>query len=451
MNVPALLNPFSAVKQIETAEPHVVDRADGVRVWDAQDKEYIDTASALWCVNVGYGRKQITRAMADQAERLPFFHSFNGTANEPALLFAEQILGVAPASMKRVFFGNSGSDANDSAIKLIWLYNNLRKQPQKRKMISRTRGYHGVTVASGSLTGLQGVHQFFNLPLDGFLHVSAPDLYRSPERDAQSYADELESVIQENDPDTVAAFFAEPVMGTGGVLPPPKGYFQAIKKVLDRYDILFVLDEVISGFGRLGAWFGAQHFDVKPDIIVSAKGLTSNYVPMSAVIIGEAISAALSQNRDDLGIFGHGFTTTAHPVAAAAGIANLDIIKREGLVERAGKSGTALLAQMQAACSDHPLVGDVRGEGLMVGVELVADKNRKSSFDPALGIGARMREVAKGEGILVRALINDICALSPPFIVSEDDVAQIVSRFRRALDRLAQILENEGVWRPLHS
>ncbi|MEM6680897.1 MAG: aminotransferase [Pseudomonadota bacterium] len=448
MSVSALLHPFSSVKEVETVPPHVIERANGVRVWDNAGGEFIDTAAALWCVNVGYGRKAITSAMTQEAERLGFFHSFNGTGNAPALAFAEQIVSVAPKNIRRVFFGNSGSDANDSAVKIIWLYNNLLGRPNKKKIIARTRGYHGVTVAAGSLTGLPGVHKFFDLPLDGFHHVSPPDLYRQPERDAQSYADELEALIEQEGADQFAAFFAEPVMGTGGVLPPPPGYFAAIKQVLDRHDILLVLDEVISGFGRLGAWFGAQHFDVEPDLIVSAKGLTSNYMPMSAVMIGERVSDVISRCREDLGIFGHGFTTTAHPVAAAAGIANLNIIHEEGLVAKAGEAGKALLAEMTATCAKHALVGDVRGEGLMIGVELVTNRAGKTSFEPALGVGARMREIAKGEGILVRALINDIMALSPPFIIGQDDIKLIAVRFARALDTLANQLESEGIWAP---
>ncbi|MEM9989730.1 MAG: aminotransferase class III-fold pyridoxal phosphate-dependent enzyme, partial [Pseudomonadota bacterium] len=405
-----ILHPFSSVEQVLSQGPCVLDKAEGVRVWDVQGNEYIDTAASLWCVNAGYGRTPIIEAMTEQGHRMPFFHSFNGMANEPALQLTEKILSHAPDNIRKIFYGNSGSDGNDTAVKLIWLYNNLRGQPMRKKIIARQRGYHGVTVAAGSLTGLSGVHNHFDLPVDRFRHVSPPDLYRQPERDAQSYADELEDLIEKEGSDTIAAFFAEPVMGTGGVLPPPPGYYQAIKKVLDAHDILLVLDEVISGYGRLGHWFGAQRFDVEADLIITAKGLTSSYLPMSAVLLGSKVWDVIEAERKAVGVFGHGFTTSAHPIAAAVALANLTIIEDENLVSQAGEMGAILLSRMQSSLGNHPLVGDVRGDGLMVGVEIVADRAQKTSFDPALGVGVKIREVAMKNGLMVSALMNDTIA-----------------------------------------
>lgn len=443
-NTDDMLHPFSSVEQVLNEGPSIVNRADGVRVWGADGREYIDTAASLWCVNAGYGREEIIRAMTEQARDMAFFHSFNGMANEPALKLSSKIIDLAPDNISKVFYGNSGSDANDSAVKLVWLYNNLRGQKDRKKIIARRRGYHGVTVAAGSLTGLAGVHTHFDLPVERFRHVSPPDLYREPERDAQSYADEIDALIQQEGPETIAAFWAEPVIGTGGVLPPPPGYFKAVKEVLDAHGVLLVLDEVISGYGRLGDWFGAQRFDVEADLIVTAKGLTSLYAPLSAVLIGDRIWDVMEAERKAIGVFGHGFTSSAHPISAAVGIANLEIIEREGLVARAGEMGAVLLERMSSTVADHPLVGDVRGDGLMVGVEAVADRATKTSFDPALGVGVRIRAAAMEEGLFVRALMNDIIAFSPPFTINENEISLITDRFSATLDRVLAVLKREG-------
>jgi L-2,4-diaminobutyrate transaminase len=351
--------------------------------------------------------------------------------------------------MQRVFFGNSGSDANDSAVKIVWLFNNLLKRPRKKKIISRLGGYHGVTVMAGSLTGLPNVHQLFDLPLAMVRHVSAPDVYRNPERDAASYAGELDQLIAAEGPDTVAAFIAEPVMGTGGVLAPPDGYFQAIQEVLRRRDVLLILDEVICGFGRLGAWFGADHFGVVPDLITTAKGLTSSYLPMSAVILGEKVWSVIDEPSTAIGVFNHGFTTSSHPLCAAAALANLDIIERENLVDRASRLGATLLGAVRRLCGDHPLVGDVRGRGLMVGLELVASRADKAHFGPEAAAASRVSRAALEEGLLVRALgANDVIALSPPFIIDEATIEQVARRLATALDKVDRDLRSNGFRTP---
>jgi L-2,4-diaminobutyrate transaminase len=430
----AHLHPFTSVPDLWEKGPTIIKRGVGCLLEDESGRRLYDAAAGLWCVNVGHGRREVIDAITDQLNQLAFFHSFNGMGNEPAALLAQRILDVAPSNMRRVFFGNSGSDANDSAVKLIWYYNNLRGLSNKKKLIARERAYHGVTVIAGSLTGLPGVHRLFDLPLSLIRHVSCPDTYHFPERDAGFYADELDRLIQAEGPETVGAFFAEPVMGTGGVLVPPVGYYDAILRVLQKHDVLLVADEVITGFGRIGSWFGVEYFGITPDIITCAKGLTSNYIPMSGVIIGDRVWSEIHSNRDRVGVWGHGFTTSAHPVAAAAALATLRIIEEERLLSRAVELGELLVNQLREEIGDHPLVGDIRGCGLMVGLELVADKRSKKSFDSTIGAARQVQRAALDEGVLVRALpLNDVIALSPPLTVDKETIREIVSRVGRAV------------------
>jgi L-2,4-diaminobutyrate transaminase len=439
------LHPFTSVPGLLREGATIIRRGHGVIIEDDRGRELIDAAAGLWCVNVGHGRSEIIEAVARQMSELAFFHTFNGMTNEPIAKLSARVLEHAPSTMRRVFFGNSGSDANDTAIKLVTLYNNLRGKEEKKKIIARWRGYHGVTVASGSLTGLPGVHRLFDLPLPSVRHVDGPDQYRSPERTAADYARDLERAILDEGPETVAAFIAEPVMGTGGVLVPPTDYFQVIRKVLDRYDILLILDEVICGFGRLGTWFGADRFGVTPDLMTIAKGLTSGYMPMSAVLIGDRIWSVIEHSSGVVDVFGHGFTTSGHPASAAAALANLDIIEREGLVARAETSGAQLMTRLIEAVADHPLVGDVRGCGLMVGVELVADRSSRQSFPVDAKVATRVARAAIETGVLVRALpSNDVVAFSPAFVITPEMIDECVARFLRALDRVADQLRKEA-------
>ena len=431
------LHPFTSVAAILQDGPLVLDKARGVYVEDDRGRELIDGAAGLWCVNVGHGREEIIAAIEKQMRRLDYFQSFSGATNEPVAQLSARVLELAPAGMSRVFFGNSGSDAADSAIKMVTLYNNLRGKPRKKTFISRWRGYHGVTMAAGSLTGLESVHRLFDLPLPFVRHIDPPDAYHVPGLHAADYADELDELIRKEGADTVAAFFAEPVMGTGGVLAPPDDYYTAIKEVLDEHDVLLVLDEVICGFGRLGTWFGAQRYGVVPDIITAAKGLTSGYLPMSAVIVGEKMWSTFEAEKSKLGVFGHGFTSSGHPTVAACALANLDIIERENLVPRAGEMGRYLISKLRSALSDHPLVGDIRGSGLMVGLELVEDKAARVNFAPEKGVAGRVLKTAIDEGLLVRALpANDVIALSPPFTITTQQIDTLTARLGAALDRV---------------
>jgi L-2,4-diaminobutyrate transaminase len=378
--------------------------------------------------------------MTRQASMLPFAHSFTGIANEPAICLADRVLQWAPPGMSKVFFGNSGSDANDTNIKLVWYYNNLRGRPLKKKIIARERAYHGVTIGAGSLTGLTNCHEAFDLPLPQVIRTLSVDQYRGrpdgmSEGEFSTYlADQLEALILREGPDTIAAFIAEPLMGTGGVLPPPEGYFPKIQAVLDRYDILMIADEVICGFGRLGESFGSSLYGIRPDIMTLAKGLSSGYQPISASVVGERIWEVLVDNADKMASFAHGFTYSAHPVAAAAALANLDIIERENLVGAAKTAGVALKAALIKALGDHPLVGDIRGDGLMLGVELVADKATKRPLDPSLKAPGQIVALGYEEGVIVRPL-NNVIAMSPPLTLSVNDIAVLVEGLRRAFDR----------------
>jgi L-2,4-diaminobutyrate transaminase len=435
----SFFHPFTSIADHLAKGPRIMKSGKGVFVTDSKGKRYIDGAAGLWCVNVGYGRDEIVEAIRAQAAALPFFHAFTSMSNEPAIRLADRILRWVPESMSKVFFGNSGSDANDTNIKLVWYYNNLRGKPKKKKLIARERAYHGVTIGAGSLTGLTYCHDAFDLPLPQIIRTHSVDRYRGPgaemgeEQFATWLADEVEALIKKEGPDTVAAFIAEPVMGTGGVLVPPKDYFPKIQAVLDKYDVLMIADEVICGFGRLGSEFGTTLFGIKPDIMTLAKGLSSGYQPISASVISERIWKVLEEKGTQYASFAHGFTYSAHPIAAAAALANLDIVERENLTENARKVGATLKAALKAAFAENPFVGDIRGEGLMIGIEIVADKKAKRPFAPNVKFPQRV--VAKGyeEGVIVRPLTN-LLAMSPPLVLSENEVDQFVSGLKRAVD-----------------
>ncbi|MGK6311472.1 aminotransferase family protein [Neorhizobium sp. DT-125] len=450
----AFFHPFTAIKDQKSNGALVMASAEGCRIRDVAGTEYLDGAAGLWCVNVGYGRKEIADAIHAQSQSLPYFHTFNTIANAPVVRLSERLLELAPPNMKRVFFGSSGSDANDTAVKMLWSYNICRGKPEKRKIISRAYAYHGVSVAAGSLTGVPMVHQYFGLPLDFAKHVSRPDLYRdapargfsSEEAYSAHLAREIEDIVIAEGPETVAGFIAEPVMGTGGVLPPPKGYFQEIRKVLDKYDIRMIADEVITGFGRLGRWFASDLYGIKPDLILVAKGLTSGYLPLSAVIVGGEIWRVFEEAADDGRAFAHGFTYSGHPTCAAAAMANLDIIEREGLVERVDEIAAAFRRIFDDRLLGLDIVGDIRSAGLMMGIELVADKREKRSFAASAKVAGRVSLAARRHGLLLRALPNsDVLALSPPFVISLEEMSTIAERAHAAIVDITHELKAEGL------
>jgi L-2,4-diaminobutyrate transaminase len=443
------LHPFTSAAEHASAVPTLMVEGAGIRVRDDAGREYLDAMAGLWCVNVGYGRDEIADAISEQARRLPYYHTFASMANAPAARLADRLISVAPGDMSKVFFGSSGSETNDTQVKIVRYYHNVRGQPEKKKIIAREGAYHGSTLAGASLGGLAHMHRAFDLPLDGFLHVDSPHFWRHApaglsELDySQVLAKNLEARILEERPETVAAFIAEPVQGAAGVIPPPQGYFEAVVPVLRKYDVLFIVDEVICGFGRLGRWWGSELYGLEPDLISVAKGLTSGYVPMSASLISGRVWETLEEGSSQYGPFAHGYTCSGHPVAAAAALANLDIIEGEGLVENAAIVGTYLQARLREAFADHPLVGEVRGVGLIAGVELVENKAEKKPFDPSRSVARRLYELVKEEGMICRPVLNTL-ALSPPLVITQSEVDSMIEMFSAGLNRLAQQVSAHG-------
>ena len=439
-----VFHPFTNMREHEKTGPLTITSGRGSTVVDARGRSYLDAMAGLWCVNVGYGNVEMADALRRQAEKLAFYHSFASMGNEPVAQLAQRLIGMAPGSMSKVFFGNSGSDANDSQVKMIWYYNNVLGRSQKKKIISRSRGYHGVTVMSASLCGLPGMHRAFDLPLPMVRHVRAPHRLweatdgQSDEQFVAALAADLEQTILDEGPDTVAAFIAEPIQAAGGVIVPPPGYFAAIQDVLRRYDVLLIADEVVCGFGRTGNTFGSHAFGIEPDLMTVAKGITSAYMPLSACIVSDRVWDVLRRGSDDYGVFQHGYTYSAHPLAAAAALTNLDIIERDGLAQQAKSRGAYLNDKLRTAFAGHDLVSEVRGYGLLGAVEFAASISPLTAFNPigsfAGPVVARMREL----GVISRALPNaDSIAFSPPFVVTEEEVDRIVDVARQAVDDVA--------------
>ena len=439
------MHPFTSAAEHADGVPKVMVEGAGIYVHDNAGKRYLDAMAGLWCVNAGYGREEIVSAVADQASRLPYYHTFLSMTNEPAARLADRLISLAPGNMSKVFFGSSGSDTNDTQVKIVWYYHNVLGKPEKKKIIARQGAYHGSTLAGASLSGLPHMHGSFDLPLDRFIHVDAPHYWRNAPAGISEldYSDllatNLEECIVRNGPETVGAFIAEPIQGAAGVIPPPEGYFQAIVPVLRKYDILFIADEVICGFGRLGEWWGSNFYGLEPDLISAAKGLTSGYVPMSACLIAEGVWEVLREGSSQFGPFAHGYTYSGHPVAAAAAMANLDIIEGEGLVENAAVVGTYLQESLRNAFAGHPLVGEVRGVGLIAAIELVEDRETKRPFDPSVAVARRLHELLMEEGLICRPVFNAL-ALSPPLVLSNQDVDAIVGMFSKGLNRLTKEL-----------
>jgi 4-aminobutyrate--pyruvate transaminase len=432
-------HPYTHLKRHLATGPLVITRGEGVRVYDEAGNAYIEGLAGLWCTALGFSEERLIRAAERGLRQLPFYHGFGGKAAAPTIELAERLIGLAPVPMSKVFFANSGSEANDTAIKLIWYYNNAIGRPEKKKILSRRRAYHGVTLATASLTGLPANHADFDLPLARMLHADCPHFWRearpgeSEEDFATRLADQLEALIQAEGPDTIAAMFAEPVMGAGGVIVPPATYFAKIQAVLARHDILLVADEVICGFGRTGHWWGCQAFDIHPDMITCAKALSSGYVPISALMISEPIWQAMLAESDKIGVFGHGYTYSGHPVAATVALEALTIYAERDILGHV-RAMAPVLQDGLRALAGHPLVGEARGVGLVGALELVRDKATKAPFPPALGVAAHCARQAEALGLIVRPLPGDVLALSPPLIIGRDDIGAILDRLARALD-----------------
>ncbi|MBI3743434.1 MAG: aminotransferase class III-fold pyridoxal phosphate-dependent enzyme, partial [Chloroflexi bacterium] len=413
MDRETMFHPNTSIADHLKKGPHIIAQAHGVRIKDRQGRDLIDCCAGLWCVNIGYGRKEMAEAAKKAIENLAYYHIFAGTSNEPIIRLAERVLGLfhdkagAP-HLSKVFFGSGGSDANDTNFKLVRYYNNLRGKPEKKKIISRLGAYHGLTLAAGSLTGIPVFHKAFDLPLPGVLHTSCPHHFRfakageSEEAFTDRMIAEVEALIAKEGAETVAAFIAEPIMGTAGVLIPPKGYFEKLQRLLDKHDILFIADEVITGFGRTGHWFATGGMKLKPDIVTLAKGITSAYFPVSASVISEKIWGVLKAASPEFGPVMHGFTYSGHPVGGALGLTNIDILEREGLVQQAAEVGAHLLKLLTERVGAHPHVGEVRGSGQMLAVEFVADKASRRFFDPKAAAHRLVAAKALEFGVLAR-------------------------------------------------
>ena len=445
-DVEYLLHAVTNARRHEAIGPIVIDRGEGIRVYDDQGNEYIEAMAGLWSVAVGFGEKRLAEAAQRQMLKLPFYHSFSHKSNEPAIVLAERLVKMSPARLAKAFFTNSGSEAVDTVVKMIWYYNTGRGEPEKKTFISRVNAYHGITIASGSLTGLPNNHRDFDLPIIPVKHVGCPHFWRfglpgeTEEAFATRLAGELERTILDAGPETIAAFIGEPLMGAGGVIPPPATYWEKVQAVCRRHDVLIVADEVINGFGRLGTTFGCDHYGIDPDIMVVSKQITSSYMPLAAILLSDELYQGIADNTAKIGTLGHGFTAGSHPVAMAVANENLDIIAERGLVENARAMGEVLQRELQAY-ADHPLIGEVRGVGLIGAVELVADKATKRRFDPVGSTGLHLFDRAHEHGVIIRA-IGDQIAFCPPLIITEAEVVEMVARFGRALDDTAAFLKS---------
>lgn len=449
-----VLHPFTQLKDFATGkagDPTIVETAKGIRIKDATGREYIDGFAGLYCVNIGYGRTEVAEVIARQAYRLAYYHSYAAHTTEELATLSDRLVRMAPGNMSKVFYGMSGSDANETNAKLVWYYNNLRGKPKKKKIISRQRGYHGCSVISGSMTGMSFYHDYMDLPVSGILHAGVPHYYWGAEPGetelefSQRRAAELEALILSEGPDTIGGFIGEPVLGTGGITPPPEGYWAAIQAVLHKYDILLIVDEVITGFGRTGAMFGSDKYGIEPDLITTAKGLTSAYFPLSASIVSEKVYRVLEDGADKVGAFSHGYTYSGHPIGVATANAVLDIVERENLPGNARQVGAHFQDGLERLFARLPIVGEVRGVGLMGAVEFVADREKKTRFDPNLKVGARISKAARDRGLIARAMPHgDILGFAPPLVTTMKEVDEMLGIADEAVRQVMDELAREG-------
>ena len=435
------LHGYTNARAHQDTGPVIMDRGEGVYVFDTTGKKYLEGMAGLWSTAVGFNEPRLAEAATRQMLKLPFYHSFSGRSHGPAIDLAETLIGLAPVPMSKVFFTNSGSEANDTVLKLLWYRSNAMGQPDRKKIISRHRGYHGVTIASASMTGLPTNHASFDLPIANVLHTGCPHHYReategeTEEAFATRMAEELEQMILTEGPETIMALIAEPVMGAGGVVVPPATYWDKIQRVLHKYDILLVADEVICGFGRTGQMFGSQTYDMRPDVLVMSKQITSTYFPLSAFMINDRVFEPIADESNRIGVLGHGFTGAGHPVGAAIALENIKIIQERDLVANAADVGGYMQAALRRL-SDHPLVGEVRGVGLIAAVELVLDKAAKTAGEKPGQVGGYASARLFEHGVISRAM-SDALAFCPPLIVTRGDIDGMIAALGTALDETA--------------
>jgi L-2,4-diaminobutyrate transaminase len=448
----SVLHPFTNLKDFaagKLGDPTIIETGKGVHITDSTGRTYIDGFAGLYCVNIGYGRTEVAEAISRQAHRLAFYHSYAGHTTDELAILSDRLVRMAPGKMSKVFYGMSGSDANETQAKLIWYYHNLLGQPKKKKIISRERGYHGCTVMAGSMTGMNFYHSHMDLPYSGILHTGVPHYYWGGEAGESELefsarrARELEDMILAEGPETIGGFIAEPVLGTGGIIPPPDGYWNAIQAVLKKYDVLLVADEVVCGFGRIGTPFGSHMYGIDPDLVTVAKGLTSAYVPLSAAIVSEKVFAVMESGSDKLGVFSHGYTYTGHPIGVAAANAVLDIFEREDLPGKAAVTGACLQKRMHEAFAHLPIVGEVRGVGMLAAIEFVADPKTKRRFDAVDKIGARVSKACRDRNLIARAVPHgDILGFAPPLVMTIAEVDEMVAiaeaSVRQVLDEVVK-------------
>jgi L-2,4-diaminobutyrate transaminase len=451
----SVLHPFTQLADFASGrigDPTIVETGKGIRIQDATGKEFIDGFAGLYCVNVGYGRTEVAEAIARQAYRLAYYHSYAAHTTDELAILSDRLVRMAPGKMSKVFYGMSGSDANETNAKLVWYYNNLRGKPKKKKIISRERGYHGSSVISGSMTGMSFYHDYMDLPVPGIIHTGVPHYYwgAEPGETEKAFsarrAAELDALIEREGADTVGALIAEPVLGTGGITPPPAGYWAAIQAVLKKHDVLLIADEVITGFGRTGSMFGSQRYGIEPDLITIAKGLTSGYFPLSSSIVGEKIYQVMQEAAPRIGAFSHGYTYSGHPIGAAAANAVLDIVEDENLPGNAQQVGEYFQKRLTSTFAQMSIVGEVRGVGLMGAIEFVADRERKTQFDVGLKVGARVSKAARARGLIARAMPHgDILGFAPPLVTTRKEVDEIVEIAEAAVREVMDELSREKV------
>ncbi|MBM3646711.1 MAG: aspartate aminotransferase family protein [Alphaproteobacteria bacterium] len=444
------LHPQTNLDKHETIGPLTIVRGRGIYVVDDDGKEYIEGMAGLWSAALGFSNERLARVAYEQMKQLPYYHAFHHRSHEPAIDLAEKLKQMAPVEMSKVFFANSGSEANDTVVKMVWYMNNALGRPAKKKIISRLKGYHGITLASASLTGLPNNHRSFDVPLPGFFHTLTPHYYRngkdgeSEEQFATRCAEELEALIaKEGGADQVAAMICEPVLGAGGVIVPPKGYYEKIQAVCAKYDMLFIADEVICGFGRTGSVWGCQTLNIKPDILTCAKALSASFLPISAVMVNERVYQALKSESGKIGTWGHGFTYSGHPVAAAVALEAQKIYDEIDLYGHAKRMSPVFQKHIQSF-ADHPLVGEAMGVGMFGALEVVADKKTRAPFDMAtVGAGNRVYNHAVARGLFIRNM-GDRVAICPPLIINETELADLFGRVRQSLDATLTDLKAEG-------
>jgi 4-aminobutyrate--pyruvate transaminase len=443
-DIASVLHPYTNLKKHEETGPLVIARGEGVWVYDNAGNGYIEGLAGLWSTSLGFGEERLVEAAARQMRELPYYHGFASKSHMPMIDLAERLKELAPLPMSHVFFANSGSEATDTVVKLVWYYNNALGRPEKKKIISRMKAYHGVTVASASMTGLPYNHRDFDLPIKNIIHTDCPHYYHfgeageSEEDFATRMAANLEKLILDEGPDTVAAMIGEPIMGAGGVILPPATYWEKVQAVLEKYDVLLIADEVICGFCRTGNMFGSETYGMRPNMMTMAKALSSSYLPISAVMIDEKVYAAVRDNSGQIGTFGHGYTYSGHPVPAAVALETLKIYEERDVLGHVRAMAPRLQEGIRGF-ADHPLVGEVRGTGLIGAVELVKDKATRENFDASHAVGAYCMGRAQQHGLLIRALPGDAVAVCPPLVVKEDEIDMIIERFGKALDDTAEM------------